>query len=271
MDEYYIVKKLGYGGFSLVYLLKGKNDGKYYVAKFYKSVLPQSEKDRIFKLENFLMNHISHPRLLKTLDVNKYITPKNETRIFTITDFIKNNGDLEEFISKKLIMDYDHFLRFFIEMIDIVDYLHNKNIIHNDIKPSNILLDIDNMPILIDFDASCTTLQTEDMDNCDNKLYFMRGTKAFRKRNLDDYVNIYHKDTFALALTMINLLPGKTFLHFPKLEIVDLEITTNKDEESEMKMYIQDENLCKIIIDLMNYTHVSFKNIKQTLTQLLSH
>lgn len=65
------------------------------------------------------------------------------------------NKDLDELIHKLGTLDNDLALQIIAELVNVIDYLHNDmEISHNDLKPSNILLDEHYHIKLIDFSTS---------------------------------------------------------------------------------------------------------------------
>jgi serine/threonine protein kinase len=64
--------------------------------------------------------------------------------------FVKYNMTLAEYLRKDYPIDVDHFLA---GVEKAVSHLHALKLVHNDLNPSNIMLDDNNEPILIDFDS----------------------------------------------------------------------------------------------------------------------
>ena len=67
-----------------------------------------------------------------------------------------------------------------IDLIGVIDELHTRNIIHNDIKPSNVMVENGN-PVILDFGISCQL--TPEMDiRTENttQLYMDPGTMCYR-------------------------------------------------------------------------------------------
>lgn len=79
----------------------------------------------------------------------------SENRTYYIVMEYVDGMNLEEFINKigspslKVLIDIGK------QLCDIIGYLHEKNIVYNDLKPSNILIDNYNKLSLIDFGISC--------------------------------------------------------------------------------------------------------------------
>ena len=60
-------------------------------------------------------------------------------------------GDLYMNLDKFKNMNVKQILKFFKQILDAVNYIHNKGYIHRDIKPENILIDDSFKPLIADF------------------------------------------------------------------------------------------------------------------------
>ena len=122
--------------------------------------------------------------------------------------------------------------RYVYQICDALDYCHNLNVCHRDIKPQNILLDEKDNVKLVDF-GFATIMEMEDTDDFDEfnrgmeaQSYKMRqthtlcGTDAYmapelvsRKTYMGDKVDIWAMGTVAYFL-LTGKLPFKKFITF---------------------------------------------------------
>ena len=65
------------------------------------------------------------------------------------------NGDLQSLISQGTRFSVEEQLNITYQILDALNYLHQRGISHRDIKPANILFDENMHPKLIDFGMSC--------------------------------------------------------------------------------------------------------------------
>lgn len=149
--KYYTVKGfLGSGAYGTVYKVLGK-DGKFYTMK--QIYAPNAKHKQMILNEIYILYYLSHfcQACIKFVDAfyeNDYY--------FIIMTYLKNYIDLKTFLEKNL-RSYDNLI-IIKNLYDSLTELHNLNVSHVDIKPSNIMVNPSNLKIkIIDFGLSCIT------------------------------------------------------------------------------------------------------------------
>ena len=69
-----------------------------------------------------------------------------------------------------------HFYRYFVQLINGLEYIHSKGVIHNDIKPSSLLLTTDDVVKIGDFGVAEELDQSSHSDLTSS----CQGTPAFQ-------------------------------------------------------------------------------------------
>jgi casein kinase 1 len=128
-DKYKFIKRIGEGGFASIYWILNLYNNKHYIAKV---------EDNI---KNKLLNEYKIYKKLQDvkgiIQVYEYI----ETDQYNLLIMEKMDNDLEvEFINNNNYFDYSYILFFGIRALKILEQIHNRGIIHRDIKPHNFLL-----------------------------------------------------------------------------------------------------------------------------------
>ena len=77
-----------------------------------------------------------------------------------ITEYIQG-GELINYIVNKDRLDENEAKVFYLQIIEGIEYLHKRNIVHRDVTPENLLLDFDNTIKIVDFGLSNRYINNE--------------------------------------------------------------------------------------------------------------
>lgn len=142
--------KIAEGRFGEVY--KGTLWGKEVAIKRLKSKLTEKMISKL-KEEAAVMSSLRHPNITLFMGL---VDPPN---VCIVMEYIKN-GNLYEVIQNTVITD-KNFFKMIVDICHGMNYLHNKNILHLDLKPMNLLVD-DNLTVKVcDFGLSKTFEENE--------------------------------------------------------------------------------------------------------------
>ena len=155
MQNYQITEKLHESSNSLVYRGYRQADNLPVILKMLKQAYPLPEKIAWFKREYEITQNINLPGVI---DVYSFQNLENQW-VIELEDF--GGESLNQIIAKKKFTIAE-FLHLAIEIVDILGQVHQQDIIHKDINPSNIVLNQQTGKLkLIDFGIS-TTLSREN-------------------------------------------------------------------------------------------------------------
>lgn len=85
--------------------------------------------------------------------VRLHYTFKDDTSLYFVLD-LAINGELLSFIKKYGSFDVDSAKRYAAQLIDTIEFMHERGVIHRDLKPENILLDEDMRIKVTDFGSA---------------------------------------------------------------------------------------------------------------------
>lgn len=148
LQRYHVIRKIGWGHFSTVWLCWDLEDKRYVALKIVKSAVNFTEtaKDEIKILKAVRDTDPVDPKRNKTVQLlNDFkISGVNGTHVCMVFEVLGHN--LLKLIIKSQYrgIPYDNVKTIIRQVLEGLDYLHTKcQIIHTDIKPENVLLCVD--------------------------------------------------------------------------------------------------------------------------------
>ena len=148
--KYEILKLIGHGGMSEVYLAMDINLNKQLAVKEIKRNIKDANNDIIVQsaiAEANLMKRLDHPNLPRIVDI---IT--RDDLIYVVMDYVEGET-LKKILETEGAQNQDDVIEWAKELCDVLDYLHSQDppIIYRDMKPANIMLQPNGNIKLIDF------------------------------------------------------------------------------------------------------------------------
>lgn len=203
-NKYEILKEIGKGGMSVVYLAMDKRLNKQWAVKEIQKVIDGKSNEVIVKsllAEANLMKRLDHPALPRIVD----IIDNGET-IYIIMDYIEGEP-LDKVVNEYGAQQQELVIEWAKQLCDVLTYLHNQNpaIIYRDMKPANIMLKPEGNLKLIDFGIA----REYKVDNVsDTQNLGTRGYAApeqFGGRGQTDP----RTDIYCLGTTLFHLVTGQ--------------------------------------------------------------
>ena len=141
--KYKILKKIGKGSFGLVYLGNVINTDNYVAIKFE----PKNQTDLILERETYLLYY------LKGFGIPEVITYGQNAKYNILVQKLLGNSLNVIFHSHNKKFSMKDCCMIGIQILDRLEYIHSKYIIHRDVKPDNFLIGYPDISIiyLIDF------------------------------------------------------------------------------------------------------------------------
>ncbi|HIK27916.1 MAG: serine/threonine protein kinase [Oscillatoriaceae bacterium SKW80] len=211
-NRYHIIRKLGGGGFGETYLGEDTHmpSSRPCVIKQLKPVNNDPQRYQLI-LERFQRE----AAVLEDLGEGNSQIPKlyayfsEGGQFYLIQEWIEGETLLQK-VKTQGILSEPQVRDILTSLLSVLDYIHNKGIIHRDIKPDNIILrNRDGMPVLIDFGAVKETMGTKlnTQGNPTNSIVI--GTPGFMPPEQAVGKPVYASDLYSLGMTAIYLLTGK--------------------------------------------------------------
>ncbi|XP_010285262.1 PREDICTED: serine/threonine-protein kinase Nek5 [Phaethon lepturus] len=136
MDKYEIIKKIGEGSFGKIFLAKGKVENEQCVIKEINlTKMPVKEKEASQK-EVILLAKMKHANI-----VTFYASLQEKNKLYIVMEYC-DGGDLMKRINMQhgVLFDEDQILSWFVQISLGLKHIHDKKILHRDVKAQNIFL-----------------------------------------------------------------------------------------------------------------------------------
>uniref|UniRef100_A0A8C1TN59 Myosin light chain kinase, smooth muscle n=1 Tax=Cyprinus carpio TaxID=7962 RepID=A0A8C1TN59_CYPCA len=126
------VTKKRLGKFGTVFKLIEKSTKKVWAGKFIKAYSAK-EKENV-RQEIAVMNDLHHPKLVQCVDAFE-----GKTDIVMVLDMISGGELFERIIDEDFELTEREVIKYMLQIVDGVNFIHKKGIVHLDLKPENIM------------------------------------------------------------------------------------------------------------------------------------
>ncbi|HLH63220.1 MAG TPA: serine/threonine-protein kinase [Ktedonobacteraceae bacterium] len=134
IGDYTVLRRLGQGGHASVYLSMNNYLRTWVALKLLDDFLASEEDVRRFHLEVYLLWHLQHRHIVRMLDFNI-----SRDMPFLAMGYAPL-GDLGQHFPKGSVFSVHAIMPVVLQVASALQYIHNAQLIHCDVKPSNILL-----------------------------------------------------------------------------------------------------------------------------------
>ncbi|HXI90747.1 MAG TPA: serine/threonine-protein kinase [Blastocatellia bacterium] len=203
-NRYQILKRLGQGGMGAVYLARDTKFGSHVAVK--EMLLPDNpDCKEAFTREANLLNSMRHAALSHVIDY--FIEGRGQ---FLVMQYIEGRN-LDDLLRERVKSDQEPFypeqvIDWVKQILDALDYLHNHtpSVLHQDIKPQNLILTPQGKIMLLDFGLA--RIQVPDTGDYYSLAAYTPPYASWEQLNgkgIDP-----RSDLFSLAVTSYHLLTG---------------------------------------------------------------
>ena len=220
-DRYRPIKFLGEGGFGRTF--QAVDEKRLNTPCVIKQFLPQQagsaalqKATELFQQEAQRLQELGkHPQIP---DLEAFF-PQDE-RLYLVQDFIDGQNLLEEFQTQGKLNE-SQIRNILIELLPVLQFIHDNKVIHRDIKPENIIRSKNGKLFLIDFGVS-----KETSGSILTRVGTTVGTPGYAPPEQLRGMAYHNSDLYSLAVTCVRLLTG----HFPKSDGSDELFDTSRME-----------------------------------------
>ncbi|MCX5784868.1 MAG: protein kinase [Elusimicrobia bacterium] len=202
--KYKIERKIGEGGMGVVYEAVDQSLGRKVAIKKMNEEIKVNEREKQRFLEEArTVALLHHPNIVEI-----YTIFEEEDNIYLVFEYI-NGLTLDRLLDKEVRLDFAKTVGIFDEVSKALVYAHSKNVIHRDLKLSNIMLSEENEIKVMDFGLASRV--RESLARSSNAEVV--GSPAYMAPEQDMGVSSREADIYSLGVCLYESLSG--VLPFP--------------------------------------------------------
>ena len=211
IGPYKLLEQIGSGGMGAVYLAEQKEPVRRKVAlKVIKLGMDTQQVVARFEAERQALAMMNHPNIARVLDAGA----TDAGRPYFVMELVKG-APITEFCDQQQL-DMRERLKLFITVCQAVQHAHHKGLIHRDIKPGNVLVELhDIMPVakVIDFGVAKAIGQSLTEKTLHTGFDQMVGTPLYMSPEQAGRSSIdvdTRSDIYSLGVLLYEILTGQT-------------------------------------------------------------
>ncbi len=203
LDGRYVLREIiGVGGMAYVYKAYDEIDDRVVAVKILKEeYLNNEEFSRRFKNESKAIAILSHPNVVRVIDVS-FSTGLQ----YIVMEYI-DGITLKEYIEQQKALQWKEVVHFIVQILHALQHAHDKGIVHQDVKPQNIMLLADGTIKVTDFGIArfsrASTQPAEQGDKAIGSVHYISPEQA-RAEITDEKSDIY-----SVGVMMYEMLTGR--------------------------------------------------------------
>lgn len=197
--HYKIIEKIGAGGMGEVYLAEDTKLNRKVALKFLSPLLCQDKDCRArFKREAQAAARLDHPNVVTIHEVGEfqnrpYFAMQHVTGQ-SLKDVVKGND-----------LSLDRIVDLVVQICEGLSKAHQSDIVHRDVKPSNVVIDADGRPKLLDFGLAAIK-DTDQLTKTGSTLGTIGYMSPEQVRGKD---TDHRSDLFSLGIVLYEMIAGR--------------------------------------------------------------
>ena len=202
IGKYDIINEVGQGSSGRVFLSHDPYYGRDVAIKLYNIEQEDDHKARVtrkmFFNEAQMMGRLQHPNILPIYDAGD-----ENGSYYVVTEHVHGARTLAAYCKPDNLLRVDDVVEIIFKAAKALHYAHSRGVIHRDVKPSNIMLTLDNDVRIIDFGIALVT------DSAVSRIEGIAGSPSYMSPEQVQSAEITPRsDIYSLGAVIYELLTG---------------------------------------------------------------
>jgi len=197
-----LVRRLGSGGMSSIYLGKRQSDGDLFVLKVIDSGPAVSAQMARFVREYALVQAIRHPNIIRI-----YNQGFSDAHAYIAMEYFEN-GDLRQRLGKPFT--HANVLLMAMQIASALSVIHALGIVHRDLKPENLMVRADGSVVLADFGIAKAITTSKHHELEVTQVGQILGTPSYISPEQIAAIEVMpQSDLYSLGVILFEILTGE--------------------------------------------------------------
>ncbi|XP_046965281.1 serine/threonine-protein kinase fused [Vanessa cardui] len=197
MESYNVISFVGEGSFGRVFKAKHKDTDAVVALKVIRKKGRSSKDLKNLRQECDIQRQLNHPNIIRMID-----SFDTESELVVVTEYAEK--ELHGILAKEGCLNEDLVKKITWDLVSALYYLHSHRVLHRDLKPQNVLLDMSGRAKLCDFGLA------RIMTNTTHILTSIKGTPLYMAPELIDEKPYDHQaDLWSLGCIVYELMAGQ--------------------------------------------------------------
>jgi eukaryotic-like serine/threonine-protein kinase len=203
IGKYVVINEVGQGSTGRVFLSHDPYYGRDVAIKLYNAESEEDEQKarvtrKMFFNEAQMMGKLQHPNILPIYDAGE-----ENGSYYVVTEHVHGARTLSAYCKPDNLLRIDDVVEIIFKCAKALHYAHGRGVIHRDVKPSNIMLTLDNDVRIIDFGIALVK------DSNVSRIEGIAGSPSYMSPEQVQSAEITHcSDIYSLGAVMYEMLTG---------------------------------------------------------------
>ncbi|KAG0565296.1 hypothetical protein KC19_8G180100 [Ceratodon purpureus] len=261
------IRPIGRGAYGIVCALKDALTGEEVAVKKIGNAFDNRIDAKRTLREIKLLRHMDHENVITITDIIRPPTRENFNDVYIVYELM--DTDLHQIIRSNQLLTEDHCQYFLYQILRGLKYIHSANVLHRDLKPTNLLLNANCDLKIADFGLARTLSETDFMTEYVVTRWYRAPELLLNSSSYTAAIDIWSVGCiFMELLNRAPLFPGRDYVH--QLRLITELIGTPEDKDLG---FLVNDNARRYVKQLPRQSRVplaqKFKNINRGALDLI--
>jgi fused-like protein len=207
MQSYVVLEHVGEGSFGKVFRGRRKYTGQFVALKFVSKAGKSAQELDALRQEIAILRQLDHPNVILLLDY--FETPRD---VVVVTEFAPH-GELLNILKDDQFLSEDSVRSIAVQLTSALHYLHERRVMHRDMKPQNVLVSSNGVIKLADFGFAKTLSASSVLLTSIKGTPLYMAPEIYQDRRYDPSA-----DLWGLGVMLFELATGVPPFYAPSLQ-----------------------------------------------------